>query len=259
MSDDRPVRSPRTPLIRGVDPGKALAALRLRELNYDRAEVRRPEWNFDLHRTDLAAEPPGPPMPGGAWETARELVRDYEFTPPGLVHAAYSRSAPLLGRDMLLEGRFAVLRFLMGVRITSLVDEVDDTQHSWGWGYETLQGHLERGEVVYRVIKHRDSGRVEFTATVHSQADPTLGPVYKAGWALFGRRNQLKFYRMIGQRLRTLIAGRLTGESTDIAVAPAAKPTERSDLVWVPSGARPHAMDRFALHVCDPAWRRLGC
>ena len=53
----------------------------------------------------------------------------------------------------------------MGVRITSIVEEgeePDADRRIWGWGYETLQGHLQRGRVVYRVAKHREMGRVEF-------------------------------------------------------------------------------------------------
>ncbi len=40
---------------------------------------------------------------------------------------------------MLLEGRFFLLRFYMGVRITVLVDETRYGRHKvWGWAYETL-------------------------------------------------------------------------------------------------------------------------
>ena len=62
-------------------------------------------------------------MPGAAWEIACALVRRYEFTDPRLVRAVYSSAAGLLGRDMLLEGRFLWLRFYLGVRITGVADE----------------------------------------------------------------------------------------------------------------------------------------
>ncbi len=239
-----------------VDPRTALAALQARGLNYDRAEVRRPEWDVDVHRTVIADEAPGPPAPGGPWEAACELVRDYEFTPPGLIRAIYDRSSPMLGRDLLLEGRFTVLRFLMGVRITSLVEDSDGERDIWGWGYETLQGHLERGEVVYRVIKHRDTGRVEFTASSHSQPDPRLDPILTAGWALFGRRSQLRFYREIGQRLSRLVRERQargtggTGPVRGEIIA-------GDDVARVPSSARPHPLDRVALYSYDPVRSRL--
>ncbi|MCT2587758.1 DUF1990 domain-containing protein [Actinophytocola gossypii] len=231
-----------------ADPAPALAALRGRAVNYDRAEVRRPAWNLDEHRCVLGLEPPGPAVPGGLWSVACELVRDYEFTPPGLVRAVYDPRVPLLGRELLLEGRFSALRFQMGVRITSLVDADDPARDVFGWGYETLDGHLERGEVVYRVVKHRDSGHVEFTATSHSQVDPRLGPVLRLGWALFGRRTQLRFYREIQGRMRGLVRERAVRP-------PSAGATD--GLVTVPAGVEPHPLDRFALYSYDPARSRL--
>ncbi|MFC4857337.1 DUF1990 family protein [Actinophytocola glycyrrhizae] len=237
-----------------ADPPAALAALRGREVNYDRAEVRRPEWNLDEHRCTLGVEPPGPASVGGPWAVACDLLRDYEFTPPAIVRAVYDPTVPLLGREMLLEGRFSALRFEMGVRITSLILSGDPEHDVFGWGYETLAGHLERGEVVYRVIKHRPSGRVEFCATSHSQVDPRLGPVLRLGWLLFGRRTQLRFYGEIQRRLRDLVRQRLDATGT----TPPRRPVEGHDgLVAVPSGVDPHPLDRFALYRHDPARSRL--
>jgi hypothetical protein len=71
----------------------------------------------------LARERPGPPVPGQAWDTACALVRGYEFCEPRILRAVYRRGDDLLGRDMLLEGRFFGLRFHLGVRITEVIDE----------------------------------------------------------------------------------------------------------------------------------------
>ncbi|MBB4683312.1 DUF1990 family protein [Amycolatopsis jiangsuensis] len=240
------------PRLGPADPGAALAALRGRAVNYDPAEVRRPGWNIDVHRCFIADEPPGPAVPGGPWSIARALVRDYEFTPPGLVRAVYDPAVPLLGRELLLEGRFSALRFQMGVRITSLHLGADEEHDVFGWGYQTLDGHLERGEVVYRVIKHRATGRVEFRASSHSQADPRLGSVLRLGWLVFGRRTQLRFYRDIQRRLRGLVRQRLRPAA---AVTRAARVGE--GLASVPSGAGPSPWDRFALYSYDPARSRL--
>src|SRR5262249_17531072 len=159
-----------------------------------------------------------------------DLVRDYEFTPPELIRAVYHRLDPLLGRDMLLEGRFFGLRFYMGVRITVLIDETrEQRERVWGWAYETLSHHLERGEVTYEGIKHRDSGQVEFVASCQSQRSPALAPILRLGWRLFGRRTQLRFYRRCAARLRALVRASLTG-----APLAAAAPLEIDDLVLVP-------------------------
>ncbi|HLI38726.1 MAG TPA: hypothetical protein VKV80_15500 [Streptosporangiaceae bacterium] len=62
----------------------------------------------------LPPEPPGPPLPGGSWETARRLMRDYGFAGPSVITAICHPGQPLDQRDMLLEGRFPGLRFRFG-------------------------------------------------------------------------------------------------------------------------------------------------
>lgn len=234
----------RVRLLRSISSPAVLTSLRDRQINYDMGEVRRPHWNFDLHRYRLGTEPPGPPVDGGLWHAACRLVRDYEFTPPEVLRAAYFHRAPLLGRDLLLEGRFAFMRFLMGVRITELLDRTRDGQQVWGWSYETLEGHLERGRVDYEVFKDLDSGVVEFVARSYSQMNPHLALVFRLGWAIFGRRKQLRFYRRIGERLQALACADWAGE-----------PDEQHGVVVVPSGVRPQLRDRFAVYIYDPATR----
>jgi uncharacterized protein (UPF0548 family) len=200
-----------TRLLDRVDPGPVLAAQRSRKVNFDQGEVDD-SWHHDTARAALGAEAPGPPEPNGVWETACRLVEAYEFADKRLIRAVFSAEAPLHGRDMLLEGRFAVLRFYFGVRVTEVIDEerpCDGDRSApdrvWGWAYETLEGHLERGRMSYEVIKHQDSGAVELLITAYSQGSPTLGAVTGLGWRLFGRRTQLRFYRLCGRRLATLV------------------------------------------------------
>lgn len=235
-------------LLGNIDYVTAIAELRNYEINYDPSEVRPPHWNFDVHRRPLGRERPGPPEPHAVWETARDLVRDYEFTPPELIRAAYHGQDPLLGRNLLLEGRFYGLRFYMGVRVTALVDETRHHQEKvWGWAYQTLEHHLERGKVTYEVVKHLDSGQVEFVASCESQRSPAVGPILRLGWLLFGRRAQLRFYRRCGQRLHELVRASLTGTP-----APARSPLKSDGLVLVPSGVEPHPLDRFTIRQHNP-------
>lgn len=237
-------------LLGNIDYAAALEDLRDRPVNYDPAEVRPPQWRFDVHRHPIARERPGPPEPGGAWELACALVRDYEFTPPELIRAVYHRRDPLLGRDMLLEGRFYGLRFYLGVRITEITDEVRPGERLWGWSYQSLKRHFERGKVNYTVVKHLDTGQVEFVAYCHSQLAPTLGPIMRLGWVLFGRRTQLRFYRRCGEQLQRLVQATLAGDRD----APARQePLEINDLVLVPTGAEPHPLDRLTIRRHDPA------
>jgi uncharacterized protein DUF1990 len=237
-------------LLGNIDYAAALEGLRGRPVNYDPAEVRPPQWRFDVHRHPIARERTGPPEPGGPWELACALVRDYEFTPPELIRAVYHRRDPLLGRDLLLEARFYGLRFYLGVRITEITDELRASERVWGWSYQSLQRHFERGKVNYTVVKHLGTGQVEFIAYCHSQLDPTLGSIMRLGWLLFGRRTQLRFYRRCGEQLQRLVQASLTGDRD----APARQePLEINDLVLVPTGAEPHLLERFTIRRPDPA------
>ncbi|WP_030164207.1 DUF1990 family protein [Streptomyces sp. NRRL S-813] len=217
-------------------------------VNYSVDEVRRPAWNIDFYSTALPGERPGPPEPGGPWEHACRLVRDYEFSPPEIVRALYDPAAPLLGRDMLLEARFHGMHFYCGVRVTDVVDETrDSTDRVWGWAYETLEGHLERGKVTYEVVKRQETGEVLFVVSCHSQGAPTLDPITSLGWRLFGRRTQLQFYRRCAERLRLFVQATLHGEHP--LPGP---PSAVGDLVCAPSDARMHRLDAVAIHRVAP-------
>jgi uncharacterized protein (UPF0548 family) len=219
-------------------------------VNFTEDEPHSPggEWNFDTHRRFLAREAPGPPEPGGAWDIARALVRDYEFSDPDRVRAVYDGREELLGRNMLLEGRFYGLRFDMGVRVTVVIDETrEGDRRVWGWGYETLEGHLERGRMTYEVNKDMSSGTVEFVITGFSQDDPALDPVLRLGWRLFGRATQLGFYRRCGARMYELVQARLA----DGRGAPGER--RHDGLLLAPSDARPGPFERFALRIDHPS------
>ncbi|MFL6218578.1 MAG: DUF1990 family protein, partial [Actinomycetes bacterium] len=155
-------------------------------------------------------EPPGPPTPGGSFEAAQRLMRDYAFADPAIVQASYAEDSPFETRDMLLEGRFWGLRFHFGVRVGGLVDEetaVDGRRlRRWGWNYRTLQGHLEMGQMDYEVGKWLDSGEVEFRIHVVSRPAHIPNPVIRLGFRLFGRRVQRRFARHACQRMARLTA-----------------------------------------------------
>jgi len=198
-------------LLREERARRGLDALHARGLNFDADALAVPGqgWNVDDYRTALPAEPPGDPLADGSWEIARQLMRDYEFADPAIVRAVYSPSQPLEGRDMLLELRFHGLRFFCGVRVgevRSATRVVEGRRvRTWGWGYRTLQGHLEMGQMDYEVWKWLDSGEVEFRIHVVSRAAPSGGPWWvRLGYRAFGRREQQRFARHAGERMARL-------------------------------------------------------
>lgn len=217
-------------------------------VNYSVDEVSHPTWNIDTYRTTLPTERPGAPEPGGCWEHACRLVRDYEFSPPEIVRALYDPAAPLLGRDMLLEARFHGMRFYCGVRVTEVVDETrDHTDRVWGWAYETLEGHLERGKATYEVVKKQDTGEVQFLVSCHSQGAPTLDRITSLGWRLFGRHTQLRFYRRCSERLQHFVGTALSGEGP----LPS-RPAMVEHLVYAPSDAKVRRSAALAIHRVAP-------
>jgi uncharacterized protein (UPF0548 family) len=237
-------------MIEHVDVAAALDRLRGLDVNYDEADapiLEQPgNWHVDHPRALIGQEPAGPPVPGGAWEIACGLVRAYEFSDPDIVRAVYRPNEELLGRDMLLEGRFLMLRFYLGRRVTEVVDETRDGQQVWGWGYQTLEGHLEQGKLVYEVVKDLRTGEVEFRIRAYSRRAPIPNPIVRLGFAAFGRRTQLRFYAAVGRRLRDTVQAILSG-------AQPPRPALTGDgLVVAPSGVQRHPLERLTLHSHHP-------
>ena len=209
--DGRPSRDPRARRI--------LDGLHERGLNFDVATRDRMTadrgWRVDHYREALRAEAPGPPAPGGTWEVARGLMRDYEFADPAIVLAVYHPDRDLRDRDMVLEARWHGLRFFLGVRVGGVADETRSVDgrsvRVWGWNYRTLQGHLEMGQMDFEVWKWTDTGEVEFRICAVSRSAPLRNPVVRLGLRLFGRREQVRFARRACERMARLTAAALDG------------------------------------------------
>ena len=192
---------------------RALEELRRKTFNFDEATRERwteeQGWHIDDYRQVLPSEDPGHPEPGGPWERAQRVLRDYEFADPELVRASFRRDTPLAGRDMLLEARFWGLRFRLGVRVGRVIDETrvlgGRELRVWGWGYATLQGHLEMGQMDYEVWKWLDSGAVEFRVHVVSRPSRIRNPIIRLGFWLFGRREQVRFAKRACERMALLV------------------------------------------------------
>jgi uncharacterized protein (UPF0548 family) len=187
---------------------RRLLCLRSLGLNFVPGDVSGPGWHLDDLCQPLPPEPPGPPVEGGSWQIARRLMQGYEFADPSIVRALYDPNEPLEGRTMLLELRWAVFRFHAGVRVAKVYDEerTQDgrTARIWGWAYQTLEGHLEMGQMDWQVWKWLDTGDVEFRIQAYSRRAPDRNPLVRLGFRLVGRREQLAFLRSTLERMRAL-------------------------------------------------------
>jgi uncharacterized protein (UPF0548 family) len=193
---------------------RTLYELAGRGSNFDAHDTDTPEagWIVDHHGVALPDEPPGPPVDGGSWQTACQVCEDYEFIDPDLVRAIWFTDVPLSERELLMEGRFAGMRFPMGVRVGEVLDRTEAIDgraaRRWGWNYRTLDGHLERGQMDFEVRKWLDTGAVEFRIHAYSQRAQIDNRVVRLGMWVFGRSLQLRFARRAQERMRDLVERR---------------------------------------------------
>jgi Domain of unknown function (DUF1990) len=194
------------------DPHRSLAELRERPLNFDpsRRDEYTPEngWYADDVRRALPHEPPGHPLPGGSWDTARRIARDYDFADPSIVEGVFDRDEPLERRTMLLILHFHTLRIHVGVRVADVYDErrsLDGRDgRVFGWNYRTLLGHVEKGQMDWQVWKFPDSGEVLFRISSFSRPAGRGNLLLRIGFRLFGRREQLRFLALTAERMARL-------------------------------------------------------
>jgi uncharacterized protein (UPF0548 family) len=200
-----------------------------REVNFDVSRLAdvSPEngWKWDDVRKALPPEPPGEPVPGGSWETARRIARDYDFAEPSIVEGIFDRDEPLENRTMLLVLHFHGLRIRVGVRVGDVYDEEREldgrTGRVFGWNYRTLEGHVESGQMDWQVWKFPDSGEVMFRIHSFSRRAGSGNALLRIGFRLIGRREQLRFLKLTSERM-----ARLTEERTG-QPAPADEATVR--------------------------------
>jgi len=167
-------------------------------------------WRRDHDAIDLPAEAPGPAAAAGSFAAAQQVLREYAFPPPDLLVGIYDPDAPLPGRLMLLRGRFLGFTFWFGVRVGPVLDapslpSAQGPEQVWGYGYRTLQGHFERGQIDFTVRKNLHTGAVQFHLDAVSQLGTIRNPLYWLGFRLFGRMLQRRFAHESLARMRWLV------------------------------------------------------
>src|SRR5688572_10735729 len=144
---------------------KYLAELAGRTVNFDvPIDTMVPEqgWKVDGSDDELGQEAPGPPESDGLFLRAKQGLMNYDFSDPRIVEGHFDPEVDFVGRNMLLEIKCLGLRFLSGVRVHSLREESDDKRTVFGFRYDTLEGHIERGYEWFLLTKDHETGRVRF-------------------------------------------------------------------------------------------------
>lgn len=188
------------------------------EVNYDFSRqseyTTATGWRLDDYATDLPAEAPGPPAEAGSFAAAQDVLRRYAFPPPDLITGIFAPDGPLEQRIMLLRARFLFFNFWFGVKVSGVTDVAArespaGPERVWGYGYRTLEGHFERGQIEFTLHKNLTTGAVQFRIHAVSQLGQIRNPFYWLGFKLFGRMLQRKFARESLKRMRDLVAAAL--------------------------------------------------
>ena len=198
---------------------KRVDALVDRPLNFDLEQhasfTTENGWRLDDDQIALPVEEPGPPQKNGSWAIAKRMLKEYRFADPSIVTGIFQPDTPLEQRVMLLRGRAYGLTFWMGTRIGEVLDEHrhasdnEEESYVWGYNYRTLEGHLERGQMEFTVIKWASSGQVVFRIRSYSQKGTIANPIIRLGFRLLGRRTQRRFVTNSLERMRLLVIDEL--------------------------------------------------
>ena len=120
-------------------------------------------WHQYYSQSVVARERPGAPEADGPFERCRLAVMNYEFSDRSIVTGHFDPYVPLLGRPMLLEVKaFRFLHYLSGVLVSAVRSEENENETVFGFRYDTLEGHIERGYEWFLLKKEHETGDIRF-------------------------------------------------------------------------------------------------
>ena len=210
-----------------------------RPVNFDEPPERMTidhGWTVDGSHDHLGSEPEGSPTADGIFARARQGVLNYDFSDPKIVEAHYDPDIPALGRDMLLELKVLGFRFLGGCRVTEVRDEADSATTAFGFRYDTLAGHIERGFEWFLLTKDHQTGDVHFRIEAHWRLGDFPSWWSRLGFKLIGERYRRLWRHRAPERLR-----HLTRKRVEHPVAEPGHLAHRGDPE--PERTEPHVQD----------------
>lgn len=154
-----------------------------------------PGWEQYYSEAIVAQEAPGETC-AETWDRACAALSSYAFSDRRIVVAHFDPDVPLLGRRMLLEMRaFRVFRYLAGVVVGAVRDEKDADCTVFGFRYDTLQGHIERGAEWFVLTKDHGTGAIRLRIEAVWQPGDFPNAWSRLGFSLFGRHYQRRWHR----------------------------------------------------------------
>lgn len=184
-----------------------LAELQGRSVNFTEdpeTMTRENGWTVDGAEQCIGTEPAGPPIPDGVFERAKQGLMNYDFSDPRIVEGHFDPKTAFVGRDMLLEIKCLGLRFLNGCRVFGVRDEVGEAGTVFGFRYDTLDGHIERGYEWFLLTKDHETGEVRFKIEAHWRLGDFPNWWSALGFKLIGERFREAWRHRAPERLRKL-------------------------------------------------------
>jgi len=130
---------------------------------------------------------------------ARVALANYQFSDPSIVLAHFDPAEPLLRRCMLLEIQVLGLRYLC----PAMVNRVRDESHAFGFRYDTLEGHIERG-VEWFELTQNDQGEIRFRIEARWRRGEFPNWWSRIGFMVLSGYYQRKWHRRAHNRLSLL-------------------------------------------------------
>ena len=174
----------------------------------DEAAASDPAWGHHFSSALVAREPPGLPVPAGAFAEAQRRIISYEFSDPAIVQAHFDERHSLLGRRMLLELKVLGLHLLCGVLVAEVRDEQSAQCTVWGFRYETLAGHVEAGAEWFLLSKNHATGEVHFRIEAAWRQGNLPNWWTRLGFHTLARHYQRAWHRSAYARLRKFVHAR---------------------------------------------------
>jgi uncharacterized protein (UPF0548 family) len=125
-----------------------------------------------------------------SFQRARVALANYQFSDPRIVVAHFDPKGALLGRRILLEIKVLGLRYLCPALVTNVRDEAS----VYGFRYDTLEGHIERG-MEWFLLRRDANGAIRFRIEARWQPGDMPNWWSRAGFSVLSGYFQRRWHR----------------------------------------------------------------
>jgi uncharacterized protein (UPF0548 family) len=189
-----------------------LERLTARHPNFDEVEERMTDergWHHYHSEAVIANEPDD----DACFARARVALASYQFSDPAIVIAHFDPTTPLLMRRVLLELKVLGLHYLCPALVTNVRDE----RNVYGFRYDTLEGHIERG-VEWFLLTKNERGEIRFRIEARWQRGELPNWWSRLGFMVLAPLYQRRWHRQAHRRMSLLAHyGRTTPPRRDHA------------------------------------------